>query len=89
MPGPVSDQFKGSRGNTPYVLSWMEPMADAVIEVLPNDNEKVREDRRGRINVSHRRTWVVAVDGEAFREFNTKHEASEYAAIVRATRKTP
>ena len=26
MPGPMSDQFGGPKGNTPYVPSWMEPM---------------------------------------------------------------
>ena len=47
-------------------------------EILPNDNEKVRE-RNGRIYVSHRRTWDVLRDGECIHgEFATKREARAY-----------
>jgi hypothetical protein len=47
-------------------------------EILPNDNEKVRE-RNGRIYVSHRRTWDVLRDGECIRgEFETRREAKLY-----------
>lgn len=45
------------------------------IEIRPNDNPKEREDRSGRVRVSHRRTWLVVVDGEADLEYDTKRAA--------------
>ena len=45
------------------------------IEVLPNDNEKEREDRYGRVRVSRQRTWVLVVNDEVCGEYRTKKEA--------------
>lgn len=44
-------------------------------EIVPNDNERVREVN-GRIYVSNRRTWDVLRDGECLHGgFTTKREA--------------
>jgi hypothetical protein len=52
------------------------------IEVLPNDNEKEREDRHGRVRVSRRRTWVLVIDGESYGEYRTKRLAKEAGANI-------
>lgn len=50
------------------------------VEVVPNDNEKEREDRHGRVRVSRRRAWVLLIDGEAWGEYRTKTLAEEAGA---------
>jgi hypothetical protein len=47
------------------------------IEIIPNDNDKEREDRSGRVRVSHRRTWILLVDDEFRSEHKTRREAIE------------
>jgi|APGre2960657404_1045060.scaffolds.fasta_scaffold12295_2 hypothetical protein len=46
-----------------------------MIEVIPNDNEKEREDRHGRVRVSRRRTWFLVIDGELSGEYARKKDA--------------
>ena len=54
-----------------------------VFEIVPNDNEKVRE-RNGRIYSSHRRTWDVLRNGECIHgEFATETEALAWIAEAR------
>lgn len=57
-----------------------------MIEIVPNDNEKEHEDRRGIVHVSRRRSWVVLVDGKFHREYRTKREAKSSAARIKANR---
>lgn len=54
------------------------------IEIRPNDNPGEREDRYGRVRVSHRRTWLVVVDGEGDSEHRTKRDALARAERLRA-----
>lgn len=44
-------------------------------EILPNDNPKEREGRNGRITVSHRRTWILVVQGHFHGEYHLRREA--------------
>jgi hypothetical protein len=53
-------------------------------EVIPNDNDKEREDGRGRVRVSRRRTWLLVVDGEVFGEYDRKKDAAAAALRKRA-----
>lgn len=77
------DICSGDRGRSlgrilPTVNSDFSTCGDAMkVEVLPNDNEKEREDRHGRVRVSRRRTWVLVVDGEVHGEYRTKTLAKE------------
>ena len=58
------------------------------IAVEPNDNPKEREDRHGRVRVSHRRTWcVVDLDSsEFYGEYDRKRDATVAANRIKKTK---
>lgn len=50
------------------------------VEIIPNDNPKEREDGRGRVRVSHKRTWVLLVNGSYEGEYRRRKDAGCAAA---------
>lgn len=53
-------------------------------EVIPNDNDKEREDSRGKVHVSKRRTWLVVQGTDCIDEYKRKRDAVDRARELNA-----
>ena len=51
----------------------------AKVEIVPNDLPKEKEDRFGRVRVSHARTYILFIDDEAWGEYKTRKDAEKAA----------